>query len=95
MLTLYGAALSTAAAAVLIYRAISLWIPTLVGTIAYVVLRGDLKRPIAPRGGSWPQSADAAPPPSSDDGRSNLAPDLPTHFNLVTSTLRATKERQP
>jgi uncharacterized protein (TIRG00374 family) len=54
MLTLYGAALSTAAAAVLIYRAISLWVPTLVGTVAYLLLRGELKRPITPRSGSWP-----------------------------------------
>jgi uncharacterized membrane protein YbhN (UPF0104 family) len=54
MLALYGAPLSIAAAAVLIYRAISLWVPTLVGTIAYVLLRRDLRRPIEPRGGSWP-----------------------------------------
>jgi uncharacterized membrane protein YbhN (UPF0104 family) len=46
MLAVYGAPLSTAAAAVLIYRAISLWVPTLVGTVAYVRLRGDLRRPI-------------------------------------------------
>jgi uncharacterized protein (TIRG00374 family) len=55
MLTLYGATLSRAAAAVLIYRAISLWIPTLVGTVAYLLLRGDLKRPIALRSDSSPQ----------------------------------------
>ena len=54
MLAVYGAPLSTAAAAVLVYRAISLWIPTLIGTVAYVLLRGDLRRPIEPRGGSWP-----------------------------------------
>jgi hypothetical protein len=54
MLAVYGASLSTAAAAVLIYRAISLWVPTLVGTLAYILLRGDLRRPITPRGGSWP-----------------------------------------
>ena len=47
MLAVYGAPLSTAAAAVLIYRAISLWVPTLVGTVAYVLLRGDLHRPIS------------------------------------------------
>jgi uncharacterized membrane protein YbhN (UPF0104 family) len=47
MLTVYGAPLGTAAAAVLIYRAISLWVPTLVGTGAYVRLRRDLRRPIA------------------------------------------------
>jgi uncharacterized protein (TIRG00374 family) len=54
MLALYGAPLSTSAAAVLIYRAISLWVPTLIGTVAYVLLRGDLRRPLEPRGGSWP-----------------------------------------
>jgi uncharacterized membrane protein YbhN (UPF0104 family) len=95
MLTLYGAALSTAAAAVLIYRAISLWIPTLVGTVAYLLLRDDLERPIAPRGGSWPRSADSASARSSDDGLSNLVPDLPTRFNSGTSTPRAIQERQP
>jgi uncharacterized protein (TIRG00374 family) len=94
MLTLYGAALSTAAAAVLIYRAISLWIPTVVGTIAYLRLRGDLKRPIEPRSGSWPQPG-AAASPSSDDGRSDLAPDLLTQLNLVRPTPRAVQERLP
>jgi uncharacterized protein (TIRG00374 family) len=64
MLTLYGAQLSTAAAAVLIYRAISLWIPTLVGTIAYLLLRRDLKRPIAPRSGSWPTPFNFVTPPT-------------------------------
>jgi uncharacterized membrane protein YbhN (UPF0104 family) len=59
MLAVYGAPLSTAAAAVLIYRAISLWVPTLIGTVAYVRLRQDLHEPIAPRGGSWPQPQEA------------------------------------
>ena len=95
MLTLYGAALSIAAAAVLMYRAISLWIPTLVGTIAYLLLRRDLKRPIEPRGGSWPQPADTAASPTSNDARSNLAADLPTQLNLVTPTPRAVQERLP
>jgi uncharacterized protein (TIRG00374 family) len=54
MLAVYGAPLSTAAAAVLIYRAISVWVPTLIGTVAYVLLRGDLRRPIESRSGSWP-----------------------------------------
>jgi uncharacterized protein (TIRG00374 family) len=54
MLAVYAAPLGTAAAAVLIYRAISLWVPTLIGTVAYVLLRRDLRRPIEPRGGSWP-----------------------------------------
>jgi uncharacterized protein (TIRG00374 family) len=95
MLALYGAALSTAAAAVLIYRAISLWIPTLIGTIAYLLLRGDLKRPITPRSGSWPQPAGIVGSPPSGDRRSDLAPDPPTEFTLVTSTPRGTKERLP
>ena len=54
MLAVYAAPLSAAAAAVLIYRAISLWTPTLIGTVAYVLLRGDLRRPITPRRGFWP-----------------------------------------
>jgi uncharacterized protein (TIRG00374 family) len=58
MLVVYGAPLSTAAAAVLVYRAISLWVPTLIGTVAYVLLRGDLLRPLQPRGGSWPARED-------------------------------------
>jgi uncharacterized protein (TIRG00374 family) len=95
MLALYGAALGTAAAAVLIYRAISLWIPTLIGTIAYLLLRGDLKRPIRPRGGSWPQPSDIDASPSSGDGPSDLARDPPIQFSLVTSTPRGTKERLP
>jgi uncharacterized membrane protein YbhN (UPF0104 family) len=57
MLAVYGAPLSAAAAAVLVYRAISLWVPTVIGTVAYVLLRGDLQRPIEPRGGSWPARA--------------------------------------
>jgi len=109
MLAVYGAPLSTAAAAVLIYRAISLWIPTLVGTIAYLLLRGDLKQPIAPRSGSWParerasarsDGAGEAPeetaaPPSTGDGRRDLAPDFPTQFNFETRPARAAKERLP
>src|SRR6516165_3210939 len=84
MLAVYAAPLSAAAAAVLIYRAISLWTPTLIGTVAYVLLRRDLKRPIAPRSGSWPRPADTAAARSSDDGPSNLVPDLPTRFNFAT-----------
>jgi uncharacterized membrane protein YbhN (UPF0104 family) len=63
MLAVYGAPLTTAAAAVLIYRAISLWVPTLVGTGAYVLLRRDLRRPIAPRSGSWPARDEVPAPP--------------------------------
>jgi glycosyltransferase 2 family protein len=46
MLTIYGAHLSTAAAAVLVYRALALWIPTLVGTVAYILLRRSLRHPL-------------------------------------------------
>jgi uncharacterized protein (TIRG00374 family) len=108
MLTLYGAALSTAAAAVLIYRAISLWVPTLVGTVAYVLLRRDLRRPIAPRSGSWPsrealmraRSPDVGPgetaaPLPAADRRRDLHSDSRTPFNVATGPERATKERLP
>ncbi len=109
MLTVYGAPLSTAAAAVLIYRAISLWVPTLVGTVAYLLLRGDLRRPIAPRSGSWPSPEQALAPapsaelgpeetaarPSAADTRRDHPSDFPTPFNHVTGPTRATKERLP
>ena len=109
MLAVYGAPLSTAAAAVLIYRTISLWVPTLVGTVAYVLLRGDLRRPISPRRGSWPPRDQALPPgrsanpgpaetaaiPSASDAGPDLHSDLPKPFNLATGLLQATKERLP
>ena len=94
MLAVYGAAFSTAVAAVLIYRAIELWVPTLVGTLAYVLLRRDLRQPIAPRGGLWPapglasrrRSPGEAPdrvavPPWSDDAGREFA-----QVSLVPST---------
>jgi uncharacterized protein (TIRG00374 family) len=62
MLAVYGTPLSIAAAAVLIYRTISLWIPTLVGTVAYVLLRRDLRQPFVPRSGSWPRRQHSLPP---------------------------------
>jgi uncharacterized protein (TIRG00374 family) len=108
MLAVYGAPLSTAAAAVLIYRAISLWVPTLVGTVAYVLLRGDLRRPITPRGGSWPareqppargRSADPGPAETTATTATEARRDLPTNFsmslNLVTGPPTPTKERLP
>jgi uncharacterized protein (TIRG00374 family) len=109
MLAVYGAPLSAAAAAVLIYRTISLWVPTLVGTVAYVLLRRDLRQPIAPRGGSWPPSQQALPrarspdlgpkeraaPSSAADTRRDLHSEFPPRFNLVTGPARATKERLP
>jgi len=109
MLAVYGARLSTAAAAVLVYRAISLWIPTLVGTVAYLLLRGDLRRPVTPRGGSWPpreqtlararpadpRLVETAAPPSAAEVRRDLHSDFAVPFNLVTGPTRATKERLP
>jgi uncharacterized protein (TIRG00374 family) len=107
MLAVYGAPLSTAAAAVLIYRTISLWVPTLVGTVAYVLLRGDLHRPISPRRGSWPPRdqalapgrranpapAETAAARSASDAGDDLHSDLPQPFNLDAGLLQATKER--
>jgi uncharacterized membrane protein YbhN (UPF0104 family) len=106
MLTVYGAPLGTAAAAVLIYRAISLWVPTLVGTVAYVLLRRDLRRPVAPRSGSWPSHEAAMDIRSPDAGhgqtgaslaaaetRRHLHSDFHTPFNIATGPERATKER--
>ena len=109
MLAVYGAPLSTATAAVLIYRTISLWVPTLVGTLAYVLLRGDLHRPISPRRGSWPPRdhalpqgrsanpgpAETAATPSAFDAGPDLHSDLAKPFNLATGLLQATKERLP
>jgi len=45
-LILYGADPATAAAAVLVYHAIVLWIPTLLGTIAFLRLRPTIADPI-------------------------------------------------
>jgi uncharacterized membrane protein YbhN (UPF0104 family) len=105
MLAVYGAPLSTAAAAVLIYRTISLWVPTLVGTVAYVLLRADLRRPISPRRGSWPPRDQALPlgrganpepaRTTATPSASDAVPDLPKPFNLATGLLQATKERLP
>jgi len=109
MLAVYGAPLSTAAAAVLIYRTISLWVPTLVGTVAYVLLRRDLRRPISPRRGSWPPRdqalapgrsanpgpADTALTPSVSDAGPDLHSNLAKPFNFATGLLQATKERLP
>jgi hypothetical protein len=109
MLAVYGAPLTSAAAAVLIYRTISLWVPTLVGTVAYLLLRGDLRRPISPRRGSWPPSDQTPPPgrsanpkptetaatPSASDAGPALHSDLPKPFNLAAGLMQATKERLP
>ncbi|HEU4973756.1 MAG TPA: lysylphosphatidylglycerol synthase transmembrane domain-containing protein [Baekduia sp.] len=45
-LILYGAGPASAAAAVLVYHAIVLWIPTLLGTIAFLRLRSTLDEPV-------------------------------------------------
>jgi uncharacterized membrane protein YbhN (UPF0104 family) len=45
-LILYGAKPASAAAAVLVYHAIALWVPTLLGTIAFLRLRPTLDEPI-------------------------------------------------
>lgn len=45
-LVLYGADPASAAAAVLVYHAIVLWIPTLLGTLAFLRLRPTLHEPI-------------------------------------------------
>ncbi len=48
-LILYGFGSTEAAAAVLLYRAIALWIPTLLGLIALARLRPSLHEPVTPR----------------------------------------------
>lgn len=48
-LVLYGASATTAAVAVLVYHALVLWIPTLLGTIAFLLVRRTLDEPIVLR----------------------------------------------
>jgi uncharacterized protein (TIRG00374 family) len=49
MLLLFGVRpASLVLAAVVIYRAISLWIPATIGSMAFLSLRGELSRPVAP-----------------------------------------------
>jgi uncharacterized membrane protein YbhN (UPF0104 family) len=49
MLLLFGARpASVAIAAVVVYRAISLWIPALIGSVAFVSLRREIGKPVAP-----------------------------------------------
>ncbi len=43
-LALYHVSLAAAAGAVLIYRAIALWVPTVVGGVAFIALRRTLRR---------------------------------------------------
>jgi uncharacterized membrane protein YbhN (UPF0104 family) len=48
-LALYGAPVAQTTAAVLVYHAIVLWLPTLIGSIAFVLARRTLHDPVAPR----------------------------------------------
>ena len=49
MLLLFGVRPgSLVLAAVVIYRAISLWVPALIGSVAFLSLRREMDRPIAP-----------------------------------------------
>ncbi len=50
MLLLFGVRPgSTVLAAVVTYRAISLWVPALIGTVAFLSLRGEIGEPLRPR----------------------------------------------
>src|SRR5207248_2284321 len=46
MLVLYGAKATTATAATLVYHAISLWVPSMWGTVAFVLLRRNRCQPL-------------------------------------------------
>ena len=51
MLLLFGVRpASLVIAAVVIYRAISLWVPALIGSLAFLSLRREIGKPIAPAG---------------------------------------------
>jgi uncharacterized membrane protein YbhN (UPF0104 family) len=47
-LALYGLPLAPAAAAVLVYHAIALWLPTILGSVAFARLRRTLGEPLSP-----------------------------------------------
>jgi uncharacterized protein (TIRG00374 family) len=49
MLVIYGASATTATAATVVYHAISLWVPAMWGTVAFVLLRRTRGRPITLR----------------------------------------------
>jgi uncharacterized membrane protein YbhN (UPF0104 family) len=49
MLTLYGANATTAAAAAVVYHAIALWVPSLIGTIAFIRLQRSSGQPLTLR----------------------------------------------
>jgi uncharacterized membrane protein YbhN (UPF0104 family) len=48
-LVLYGAGVTTAAAATVVYHAIAVWIPAVWGTTAFVILRRTRRQPLKPR----------------------------------------------
>jgi uncharacterized membrane protein YbhN (UPF0104 family) len=49
MLLLFGVRpASVVLAAVLVYRAISLWVPALIGSLAFLGLRREIGKPIVP-----------------------------------------------
>jgi|HubBroStandDraft_4_1064222.scaffolds.fasta_scaffold02769_3 uncharacterized membrane protein YbhN (UPF0104 family) len=53
MLLLFGVRPgSLVLAAVVTYRAVSLWVPALIGSAAFLSIRGELARPVAPSAGS-------------------------------------------
>ncbi len=55
MLLLFGVRPgSTVLAAVVTYRAISLWVPALIGTVAFLSLRGEIGKPLRPRPAGTP-----------------------------------------
>lgn len=49
MLALFGVPATTAAAGVLLYHAAALWVPTVFGTIAFLLVRRTLSEPLLPR----------------------------------------------
>jgi uncharacterized membrane protein YbhN (UPF0104 family) len=49
LFVLYGVGATTATAATIVYHAISLWVPAMWGTIAFIILRRTINRPIIPR----------------------------------------------
>ena len=49
MFVLYGVSATTATAATVVYHAIALWVPAMWGTIAFIILRRTINRPITPR----------------------------------------------
>jgi uncharacterized membrane protein YbhN (UPF0104 family) len=49
MLVLYGVSATPAAAAVVVYHAIALWVPALLGTIAFLILRHTRHEPLIAR----------------------------------------------